>query len=65
MIKMTMMKTNKVPLVLIVLSIILLSVNINKGFVNNDFNYLNILSNLALILAMAITIKNNNKIKQL
>ena len=59
-----MMISNKVPLVLIVLSFILMCANIYRGFVNNDFNYLNIVSNLALILAMALTIRNNNKKKE-
>ena len=58
------MNKNRIAYILIIASIALLGLNIYNGYNQNNYNYFGIGSNLLLILAMAIIIFQNKKIKK-
>jgi hypothetical protein len=57
------MNKNRIAYILIIASIALLGFNIYNGYNQNNYNYFGIGSNLLLILAMAVIIFQNKKIK--
>ena len=57
------MKKYRLQYVLIIISIILLLLNFYSGYNQNDYNYFGMISNVLLIVAMVLTIRENKKTK--